>query len=211
MHRILRWNQGATLIEIMWMLAIVWLGIAALLQTIGSGVYFAKDTENNIKAINIAREWIEWVTNIRDTNWLRFSSDRVNCWKTLDYNWWCINDPNFTGLIHSGSYILYTRNGWWYLSGISTPPPYDTNWNSYKNTYKVGLDDRGFWTQTGVVTTQTCSSQTQTGCLTIFHREILINVTSTGSMNISSIVRWQERRQRSVILETVLTNWKSNF
>jgi prepilin-type N-terminal cleavage/methylation domain-containing protein len=49
-------KTGATMIELMAVLAIMGLGIGALLQTIVSGIEFARDTENNIKAINIARE-----------------------------------------------------------------------------------------------------------------------------------------------------------
>ena len=44
------------MIELMAVLAIMGMGIAGLLETIGSGIYFAKDTEDNIKAINLARE-----------------------------------------------------------------------------------------------------------------------------------------------------------
>lgn len=214
MYRKILSKKWATLVEIMWMLAIVWLGIAALLQTISSGIYFAKDTENNIKAINIAREGIEWVTNLRDTNWLRFSSDRINCWRVKDYDGGCINIPNSPNLIQSGSYTLYSKNGAWYLSGVTIAPAsidYATNWTAYRNAFRVWTDATGFWTQTGVVTSQTCSSQTQTGCLTIFNREIIIHVTSTGSMNVKSIVRWKDRRDRNVTLDTILTNWKSNF
>jgi len=99
-------------------------------------VYFAKDTENNIKAINIAREGIEGITNLRDTNWLRFSSDRINCWRVIDYNGDCINNSNETNLIQSGSYILYSKNGAWYLSG-TTAIDYTTNWAGYTSTFKV--------------------------------------------------------------------------
>ncbi len=201
---------GSTMIELMAVLAIMGMGIAWLLETIWSGIYFAKDTENNIKAINLAREWIEWVINIRDTNWLRFSGDRVNCWRTKDYNGWCINDSSFVWLIASGSYTIFTRNGAWVLSGATQIDP-TANWNGYANMYMVGLDSGGFFTQTGVTTTQWCSNQTQTGCLTVFAREISLTVIGTGTMNVKSIIRWQERRPMSVILDTTLTNWKSNF
>jgi len=203
-------HRWATMIELMGVLAIMGLGIAALLDTIGWGIYFAKDTENNIKAINLAREWIEWMTNIRDTNWMRFSSDRWNCWKTKDYNGLCINDTSFAWIIGDWSYILYIRNGAWYLSGISTTP-YTTNWTAYSKAFKVSLDDTGFWTQTGITTTTLCNSQTQTGCLSPFTREITVKLVGTGTINIQSIVRWQGKRMRNVTLETVLTNWKSNF
>ena len=204
-------TQGSTMVELMAVLAIIGMWVAALLETIWSGMYFAKDVENNIKAINLAREGIEGMTNIRDTNWLRFSSDRRNCWRTKDYQWGCINSPTFSWLIGSGSYTIYPKNGAWYLSGITSPPSYTSNWASYANIFKVGLDSGGFWTQTGVVASPKCSSDVNVGCLTIFTREININVTGTGMMNVQSIVRWQGKRDRSVILETVLTNWKSNF
>ena len=78
------------MIELMAVLAIMGLGIAAMSGTVVSGIYFANSTEKNIKAIGIAREGLEGVMNIRDTNWLRFSSDKVNCWKTDKYNGNCI-------------------------------------------------------------------------------------------------------------------------
>lgn len=202
-----RWT---TMIELLAVLAIMGMGIAALLETIGWGIYFSKDTENNIKAINIAREGIEGITNIRDTNWMRFSSDRQNCWRTRDYNWLCINDSSFWGLLTTWTYTLFPRNGAWYLSGV-VDPGYSVNWAGYSSVFKVWLDSTGFWTQTGVVTSQTCSSQTQTGCLTPFTREINITLVGTGTMKIKSIVRWQGKRSRNVTIESVLTNWKSNF
>lgn len=209
-YRFLHRIRGSTMIELMAVLAIMGMGIAGLLETIGSWIYFAKDTENNIKAINLAREWIEWVINIRDTNWLRFSGDRINCWRTKDYNGGCINDGSFVWLINSWSFTIYTKNGAWMLSG-ATQINFASSWNTYKDMYKVWLDTEGFFTQTGVATNQTCSNQTQTGCLSIFARELSLNVTSSGVMNISSIVRWREKRDRSVIIDSVLTNWKSNF
>lgn len=203
------------MVELLVVLAIMGMGIAWLLETIGSGIYFAKDTENNIKAINLAREWIEWVLNFRDTNWLRFSWDRTNCWRTQSYDGGCINTPGYAGLVASGAYTLLSKNWAWLLSWITIVPTapinFATNWTGYKGSYRVGLDDRGFYTQTGVVTSASCTWLTQTWCLTLFTREININVVSSGSMTVQSIVRWREKRDRSVILETTLTNWKSNF
>ena len=49
-----------------------------------------------IEAIEIAREWIEAVENIRNTNWLRFPWNKKFCWNVLNYNSSCIldNDQN---------------------------------------------------------------------------------------------------------------------
>lgn len=200
----------ATMIELIAVMAIMGLGIWALLQTLGWGIYYAKDTEDNIKAINIAREWIEWMINIRDTNWLRFSSDKTNCWKVKNYQSTCIWDISGSSALGSWSYILNSRNGVWFLSGTTTIDP-ATSWSTYKPIYKVWLDANGFYTQTGIILTP-CSSTLQKNCQTIFTREIIINnPTNSGSLSVSSVVRWVSKRPQSVILNTTITNWKSNF
>ena len=47
------------MLELIAMMAIMGLGIASMLGVIQSGTYFAKDTEDTIRAINLAREGIE--------------------------------------------------------------------------------------------------------------------------------------------------------
>jgi hypothetical protein len=47
-------------------------------------------TKYRIEAISIAREGIEAVTNIRDTNAILFASDLDNCWNVLNYDNRCI-------------------------------------------------------------------------------------------------------------------------
>lgn len=211
-------KKWVTIVELMVVVAILWLGIAALLQTIGSGIDYTRDTENKIKAINIAREGIEGMTNIRDTNWLRFSSDKINCWKVKDYSSSCIGSvlppyPIDPWYIATGSYTIFTNNGVWFLSGVATIPA--TTWIPYKNAYPVNLDSKGFYSQTGITNTLQCTSLRKTNCRTIFTREILIGIppptTQTGILSVKSIVRWIDGRPQSVILETTLTNWKSNF
>ncbi len=210
------WNteKWATIVELMVVLAILWLGITALLQTLSASINFAQDTENNIKAINIAREWIEWVTNIRDTNWNRFSSDKINCWKVKNYSSACVGENYATNSIYltGWSSTIYSQNGLWYLSGILNPPNPWTNWSIYKNIYQVWLDSNWFYTQTGVSATS-CSVFNQKSCKTLFTREVILTVpnNSTGVLMVKSTARWFDRRPQSVTLETTLTNWKSNF
>ncbi|MBP9779178.1 type II secretion system protein [Candidatus Gracilibacteria bacterium] len=202
-------KKGATMIELMAMMAIVALGVGGMLGVIGSGVDFAKNTEDTIKAINLAREGIEGVISWRNTNWLRFSSDKTNCWRVLDYNSTCIGGT-LTVVASTGSYILYAANGAWYLTGITTPA-YTADWNSYRNGYKTWIDSTGFYTQTGTAPTTMCSSLGQTGCLTPFNREIIVGEINTGTLSITSIVRWQGKRNREVTLTTNITNWKAKF
>lgn len=209
-------KKWSTMIELIAMMAIMGLWIWSMLWVIGSGTNFAKDTEDTIKAINLAREWIEWVTNWRDTNWLRFSSDKSNCWKVKDYVSTCIwntlwTNDILTGAVYTWSFLLYTKNGAWYL--LREPDiDYITDWSTYRSTYQAWLDNEWFYTQTGVtIPTVYCSSLGQPNCMTPFNREIVISAVWTGKLLVSSIVRWQWRRMREVTLTTILTNWKAKF
>ncbi len=74
----------------MMMLLILSLALTTLFYTLTQTISFARDSEARIKAVALAREGIEAVYNIRNTNWLRFSSDRKNCWDVLDYNPACV-------------------------------------------------------------------------------------------------------------------------
>ena len=42
------------------------------------------NVKNRVTALNIAREGVEAVRNIRDTNWLKYSGDRRKKWLCLD-------------------------------------------------------------------------------------------------------------------------------
>ena len=196
------------MVELMASLAILSLGITALLQTLGWGIRYASDTENNIKAINIAREWIESVINIRDTNWLRFSSDRTHCWIVKDYDTTCIWDPT-PPEIWSWTYTVVWSNWAWYLSWVTSGIDPILNWPIYRNQFQVGVDSEWFYTQTGVSTIG-CDSERTKNCLTIFTREIYIMV-SGWTVTVQSISRWNQERPRSVTIESTLTNWKSRF
>jgi hypothetical protein len=63
------------------------------------------------------------------------------------------------------------------------------------------------------VTSTACSSWVQSSCRTIFTREIKIQYspTNTGSMQVISTVNWLDKRPQQVTVDTILTNWKSNF
>ncbi len=199
------------MIELIAMMAIMGLGIWSMLGVIWSGSDFAKDTEDTIKAINLAREWIEGVINLRNTNWLRFSSDKTNCWKVEDYKSGCIGSSAGLDDISSGSYLLYTSNWAWYLSWMAAID-YETDWTSYRTAYRAWLDSEWFYSQTGMTAISNyCSSTDQMNCLTPFNREISIIAVGTGTLEVTTYVRWQWKRNREVTLTTTITNWKSKF
>ena len=105
---------------------IVSVGIFGAYQVVNSGRVLATTTENRIEAISIAREGIEIVQNIRDTNWIKFSSDYLGCFDTLNYDTSCIGSRE-TGStltpsrIGTGSYVLNRTGNLWQMTSV-TPP-----------------------------------------------------------------------------------------
>ncbi len=195
-----RWSS---LVEIMAMMAVVSMAITAMFSTVIWGIYFSRDSENRIKAINLAREWIEWVTNLRNTNWLRFSGDQNNCWSIKDYQAACIGSGTYASTNSFGGspaskYVLKNENGAWYLTWTTSG-----SW--------LWVDSNGFYFSSGTTPWDLlCTINRTTNCRSPFTREIRI-LSGSNTMTITSIVDWNERVAQNVTLTTTLTNWKRKF
>lgn len=72
-----------------------------------SGLRLTNLTENRITALNLAREGIEAVSNIRDSNWLKYANDKDLCWMTAFYDGGCI--ANVGNFYTTGVYTLFRR------------------------------------------------------------------------------------------------------
>lgn len=191
-------KKWSSLIEIMAMMTVLWLAVASMFSTVIWGIYFAKDSENRIKAINLAREWIEWTISLRNTNWLRFSSDQTNCWIVLDYNSSCIGVWGWLHIV-TNPYVIENQNGAWYLTGNIT-----WSW--------LWVNTDGYYVASGVTAWEArCTISKTTDCRSPFSRLIKITLTPPDTMTVTSIVDWFEHRAQKVVLTTTLTNWKSKF
>lgn len=188
-----KWTSIAEAIIVM-MIVTIW--VVWMYNIYNNSQNLSNNSINRLKAIDIAREWIEAVTNVRDTNWLLFWANLDNCWDTYNYDSSCItNNVN----ISSRSYIIYKNNeNRWILEPKTT-------WNysswTYRNNFEVKTDDKWFYTQ----------SWWTNKIIPLFTREIKIN-NLWQEMNVKSIVRWTDSWRNSwnyeVKLETTLTNWK---
>lgn len=168
--------------------------------------------KNKIQAIQIAREWIEAFTNIRDTNWLRFSSNYEDCWNTLNYETDCISSTNINHIIKENElYKIYKNaDNRWQLKEHSDNTEDFSN-SSYRDFFKIWLDENWLYTQTW---------STSTGVLTpIFTREIKISYLDSPAtwknyekLKVTSKVVWTDSsssKNRKVVLDSILTNWKN--
>jgi hypothetical protein len=84
----LRSNAAETLAEVIIAITVLSLGTGSATILVLTAVNATTSGETRLVAYNLAREGVEAVRNIRDTNWLRFPGDRDDCWDT--YN---LTDP----------------------------------------------------------------------------------------------------------------------
>lgn len=132
---------------------------------------------------------MEAVENIRDTNWMKFSSDYEHCWKVKDYNVGCIGVPEKE--FSTGSYILVQSGVLWTLSGTIAPNP---TYSTYRDQFPLFLDPNGLTSSSGSSTK--CTSSTTASCRTIYTREIQISHPDGDHMKVNSIVTWVDSSKR---------------
>lgn len=110
-------RKGNTIAETIIVLIIVSFGIIETFKVLTTGGRLADTTEARIQAINLAREGIEAVENIRNTNWLKFPSNFENCFDVANYDSDCVGGiaGTFSPIYSSG--ILVQSGTLWYLTG----------------------------------------------------------------------------------------------
>lgn len=191
-------TRGNSIIEVIVVIVILSAGIIGTYGILSSGQKLSTTSENRIRAINIAREGLEAVENIRDTNWIKFSSDYDNCWRVQDYNVNCIGNSVttltwFNVLVQSGS--LWSLSG--AVTGTGAP---------------VYIDANGLTSHSG--SNILCGPGKTTDCKTIFSRWITISYPDSDHMKVKSVVTWTDSSKDwvyTIDLETILTNWKKKF
>ena len=207
-------KKATSIIETMVIIVIVVTGVTGVWGIYNESQKLSQSVWYKTQAIQIAREWIEAMTNIRDTNWLMFPSDTPNCWNVLNYSGSCIGNVGVSSDIGTGSYIIYPHkdNNRWMLETRASLPPASA---SYREEYRVMRD------ATTSLYTQSWSFKTE---LTeeikpLFTREIVVeyideNADSVANsqdeeMLIKSIVHWNDASGlKKIELESILTNWR---
>lgn len=221
MMRTLR--KGMSLMEMTVVLFVVSYGIMSVYLILSRGWKLAETTTNRIAAINLAREGIEIVSNVRDTNWVKFSANFPSCWKTFNYDQGCVSEPATTASGHwfgsgaTASFVPFLSGSLWYFTGA-------TNTGMY-------LDAVGLPFQTGTLAAAIPITQSKpcqmvdpnsTSCKSNMYRIITIEHPTTpawcgagtGCLSVTSRVEWFDRASdkiHTVNLNTILTNWRNNF
>jgi len=210
-------KKATSIVEAMVVMLIVVSWVVWMYTVFNESQQLSNTSANKIQAIQIAREWIEAMKNIRDTNWILYWSDTKNCWNTLNYQSNCVwaSTPfTATDIEHDTSYKIYqdTDNRWKLKD--ETPPAdgFKNSW--YRTNFKVWLDINWFYTQSWGLIDSTNPLKP------LFTREIKIKYIDTNwwtansndeKMQVTSLVQWVDSastQAHKVEFTTILTNWK---
>lgn len=131
-----------TLIELLLVCSVFALLVSGVIIAINRAYSFMNDTKIRVRAANFAREGVEMVFNIRDTNWRRHSWER-------DSNRLCNGTENCTHKFGEWLYVLkeWTTDIWdkyFYVDKLSA----FTTSDEYEKFY----EDRAFRRYTGLYT-----------------------------------------------------------
>lgn len=125
MKLLLKSRRGETLVEVLIALTVLVVGVMGFLRLLGVASVNNQITKERVIATNLAREGLEAVRNIRDTNWLRFGGERRICWNNLNPSV-CVDDNPKDGVaddvIEHNQYYLASfdsSNYRWELDSVS--------------------------------------------------------------------------------------------
>jgi len=105
-------KRAFSLLEVMIVVYLVSVGILWLIVALNKGLWFVQQTREKVLSVNLAKEWMEQMFNIRDTNRVRRAGQKEECWlkeDPLDATNWnprCSDDA----WMQSGTYAIVSRN-----------------------------------------------------------------------------------------------------
>lgn len=100
-------TSGFTLREILIVIVVISVGLLSVVVVLNDGMKYIQKTRQKVIAINLAREWMEAVYQIRDTNRTRWAGVKDACWLKINplVDEWaerCNDDVRFS----TGAYAL---------------------------------------------------------------------------------------------------------
>ena len=106
-------KSGFTIWEILVVIVVISVGLLSVVVVLTNGMRYVQKTRQKVVALNLAREWMEAVYQIRDTNRTRRAWVKDGCWLKINpfVNEWterCLDDARFT----SGAYVLQRLATW---------------------------------------------------------------------------------------------------
>jgi len=76
-------KRGETIVEVLVALVVVTIGAATATSLIVASLKANQFNKDSLVALNLAQEGLEYMHNLRDTNWIKFSGNTQGCWNTV--------------------------------------------------------------------------------------------------------------------------------
>ncbi len=185
MFKILNKNQGNTIVETLIAVGVISVGLIGVISLVVGAVSASSKSKNVIVANNLAREGIEVVRSLRDSNWLN---------KGVAYDDGILPpDLNDNGSVYCRNLFEPDLNQWSLEKFAEGAAPKDL----FDDKYQLYFSDSDYYHYDGIENNQT-----------EYWRVIIITKNSSSEFKIVSKVGWYEDgKQKQVDLEDVLTNW----
>ncbi len=204
--------KATSIVEAMIVLLIIVTWVIWMYKILNESNKLVITVRNKIQATQIARQWIEAFTNIRDTNWILFSSDYENCWNVLNYNPLCIWSNNTSHDIESANYkIILDEDNRWTLEKTILSPSLNYSDLEYRNFYKIWLDLNWIYTHSGIIT-EIKPLYTRELSISYLQEDLTPWNTQSPKIKIISKVQWSDNTSTAahkIEIEQILSNWKS--
>lgn len=213
-----RLRGAETLVEVVMAIFVVALGSATATSLIVSAVQSNAFSRDNLIALNLAVEGVEAVRNIRDSNWLKFSYDKPNCWNMSPGNDVCDD----ASLIAEGNYTvdLDIATMQWKLSvpqllqnvlDLNNGAPMTNEFYHLKYLDLDGLGDDHDLYVSGTITP---ALPADIGDDSKFYRMVTVDYNgvpaeTANNMTVTSLVQWNAQGlAHQVVLQTKLFNYQ---
>jgi type II secretory pathway pseudopilin PulG len=216
MFKKIKSRRGETIIEVFVAVIVLVVGVLAATRLFALATITNQLSKERVIATSLAREGIEAVRVIRDTNWLRFAGDRRLCWNSLDQN--SCNGLPGSAIMHQQNYIAYfdpANYRWELVDALTSPVRLDL-------TDGITVDDEQYHLNindaSGLYNHDLFNAVTNPN--SVFYREIYTEYlnddqTQDGSTNesaniirVTSKVAWYDRgKLNDVTLTTILTDY----
>ncbi len=128
-------RRAFTLMELLVVTVMIAIGLVTVIEGMSYATRMLTKTKSNVIAVNLAREWMEVIYTIRNTNWLRWSgvkdANRLNTNPMIQDSPWMQASANYT--------IHLTANGW---SMTNHTEPFETD-GVFHETYRLCFSTDG--------------------------------------------------------------------
>lgn len=182
-------NKGQTLLEVMLAIGIMVFGVISIISLSITSSVMARRTSKELVATQLAREGVEAVHNIRDSNWLAIDDGEAVSWNTNLYNTILPTDYTTVPVFNSTG----AAGGVWSIN----------NW-AVNNPTKICLNSSHIYIQ------RLNNNPCPPGFTETPYRRLLTITPITDGLNVKCKVIWNDGgKDYSKIMEENIYDWKA--